>query len=451
MIRRLFVAVGLCIAIAPLVFDQGGAAHDRVPFEPIEASGTCLPGGGADPPVILPDGYTARIIARERDGGAGDQWDMNVLNETGPQAGRFLYRSHEQRVLAHVSVTDLKTGITSVLTNRTDWNRLDGIVWTPWGTLLTAEEMRPERTPSTPDPDVPQAIAGLVYEIDPQTGHAEARPAIGARAHEGLRFDRQGNLYGISETLETYFTGPRERHGGFIYKFTPDRRGDLSSGQLYALKLLNPAGDEPVGPAVWVPLDRAAVQVDSEVPAFEAGATGFARPEDVEIGTSTGRDREGPNILYVAVTDEHRVLRIDLKPNRSHGRGGDDHDEDDDIVLVSEYVKQGVNAPIDFEAVDNLALDRDGNLFITEDAADPVLKGNDVWMAVPSRDTPERAEKTVRFATLTDCGAEPSGVYFDKSGKTLFLNILHRGGNDANGVSLLPDLGLAISKDSKRD
>jgi hypothetical protein len=71
-------------------------------------------------------------------------------------------------------------------------------------------------------------------------------------------------------------------------------------------------------------------------------------------------------------------------------------------------------------------------------------------MAVPSRETPERAEKTVRFATLTDCGAEPSGVYFDKRGKTLFLNILHRGGNDANGVSLLPDLGLAIVKEKDR-
>jgi secreted PhoX family phosphatase len=405
-----------------------------------------VPGGTGETPLQLPPGFTQQVLAREGDGGAGDQWDMNVLNETGPHAGRFLYRTHEQRTLAHVSVTDLKTGITSVLTRRTDWNRLDGLAWTKWQTLLVAEEMRPERTPSTPDPDVPQAIAGLVYEIDPVSGDAVARPAIGARAHEGLRFDRKGNLYGISETLETYFTGPRERHGGFIYKFTPDRRGDLSSGQLYALRLLNPAGDEPTGPAVWVALDRETVQVDSDSAAFAAGATGFARPEDVEIGTSTGRDREGPHILYVAVTDEHRVLRIDLEPSHRHGHDDDDDadDFDDGIVLVSEYVKQGVNAPGDFEAPDNLALDRDGNLYISEDAADPVLKGNDVWTAIPSGESPERAARTVRFATLTDCGAEPSGLYFDKSGRSLFVNILHRGGQDANGVSALPDLGMAV-------
>jgi uncharacterized protein len=46
----------------------------------------------------------------------------------------------------------------------------------------------------------------------------------------------------------------------------------------------------------------------------------------------------------------------------------------------------------------------------------------------------------VRFASLTDCEAEPSGIYFDKSGTTLFVNVLHRG-----GPALLPDLGMAIT------
>jgi hypothetical protein len=52
--------------------------------------------------------------------------------------------------------------------------------------------------------------------------------SVGRRSHEGLRFDTQGNLYGISETTP-----------GAIFKFVPDRRGDLSSGQLYALKVLD--------------------------------------------------------------------------------------------------------------------------------------------------------------------------------------------------------------------
>ena len=31
-------------------------------------------------------------------------------------------------------------------------------------------------------------------------GQAIARPALGAKAHEGIRLDPQGNVYGISET-----------------------------------------------------------------------------------------------------------------------------------------------------------------------------------------------------------------------------------------------------------
>jgi len=79
--------------------------------------------------------------------------------------------------------------------------------------------------------------------------------------------------------------------------------------------------------------------------------------------------------------------------------------------------------------------------------------GRSIWVAVPPQGHHEEgaaAELAVRFASLTDCGAEPSGVYFDKSGTHLFVNILHRGGNDAAGVSLLPDLGMLISEEKGR-
>ena len=77
-------------------------------------------------------------VAREGDGGTIDNWDMQTVNETGAHAGRFLYRSHEVPTNGMVSVTDLQTGVTSVLAQRVYWDRLDGIVWTPWQTLLAA-------------------------------------------------------------------------------------------------------------------------------------------------------------------------------------------------------------------------------------------------------------------------------------------------------------------------
>jgi len=48
--------------------------------------------------------------------------------------------------------------------------------------------------------------------------------------------------------------------------------------------------------------------------------------------------------------------------------------------------------------------------------------------------------EVVRFASLSDCAAEPTGIYFDKNGKTLFVNVQHAGGTFAN------DLTLAITR-----
>jgi secreted PhoX family phosphatase len=433
MSARLFsasiISAGIVTLAAGIVAPSDGFGDGSFRFEPLPASAPCVPGGvGTFPneqPFVLPSGFVQTVIAREGDGGSTDNWDMNVLNETGPQAGRFLYRSHETLENGAVSVTDLRTLDTRVLVQRPDWNRMDGMAWTPWRTILTAEEMRPERLPSTPDPTVPQAQAGLLYEVDPQTGVAAARPALGAKAHEGIRFDTRGNVYGISETAPTTMVGtpPRPAPGGYIFKFVPDERGDLSSGRLYALKIVLPTGDR-TGWAVWLPLDRVAVQVDADAAATAAGATGYARPEDVETGTSTGTDRVSPNVLYVAVTDEDRVLRVDLRFGP--------------FAFVSDYVRRTVNAPDDFRNPDNLALDKSGNLYITEDTTTP--PGMDVWMAAPSRGQNLTALRTVRFASLTDCAAEPSGVYFNLSGTALFINVLHRGGPDPR------DLGIVITR-----
>jgi hypothetical protein len=435
--RKLIIAVAVASAAVTAGATQSPDAPQGGPFQftPLPASAICVPGGTGEQPFIIPPGFVQLVVAREGDGGAPDQWDMNTLNETGPHPGRFLYRTHETTTDGAVSVTDLETGQTRVLVKRPDWNRMDGIVWTPHGTLLAAEEMRPGRMPSLPDPTLPQSVfAGLAFEIDSATGAVAPRPAIGLRAHEGLRFDPAGNLYGISETAPTPV--PPGGPGGYIFRFVPDRRNDLSSGQLYALKIVVSTGDR-TGEAIWVPLDRQAVQVDADAAATAVGATGYGRPEDVEIATSTGNSRGGSNILYVAITNEHRVLRIDL---REPG-GGASHS----TVRVSDYVRASVNAPADFQNPDNLALDKNGNLFITEDGPDAV--GDDVWVAVAGPGHAETAETTVRFASLTDCLAEPSGVYFDKSGTKLFINVLHRGGNTP-GLAL-PDLGMAIM-DSRR-
>lgn len=449
-------AASLAVTGTAIVADNDDNNGSGFRFTPLPASAACVPGGAGtfpeEQPFLLPPGFTQVVIAREGDGGSTSRWDMNTLNESGPQAGRFLYRTHETVTDGQVTVTDLRTNTTRVLAQEVHWNRLDGIVWTPWRTLVIGEEMRPERVPSVPDPDHPQALAGLMYEVNPRTGEHRVLPALGAKAHEGMRFDTRGNLYGISETAPSTVVPSGPRPGGYIFKFTPDRRGDLSSGQLYALKIVRDRGDR-TGDAIWLPLDREAVKIDADAAATAVGATGYARPEDVETATSTGNDRNPGENLYVAVTDEHRVLKIELGGRR--GRDGRDDDDDDDgddegrrgrgrdsrRAFVTDYVRQGVNATTEFTNPDNLALDKAGNLYITEDTAVP--PGMDVWMAPPSR-RGDRAGNIRRFASLTDCTAEPSGIYFDISGKALYANVLHA----LQGTG--KDLTVRITQDRRR-
>ena len=385
----------------------------------LASSAVCTVAGG-DPVhlLVLNSGFDQAIVASEPS--YLDNPDMNTVNETGPHAGRYLYHAHENGTNAGVSVTDLLTGQTKVIAQRADWERFDGMVWTPWGTLLSAEEASPA---SARDPRFPSSVGGLVYEFflnasDPTVvDRVLARPAIGAKSHEGMRFDNNGNLYSISE-----------RNPGYVFKFVPDTKGDLSSGQTYVLKVTQPTGDR-VGGAVWIALDRMAVQVNADAAADAVGATGYDRPEDVEIATSTGNNSGGgASILYVAITGpgDNRVIGIDLRGE------GDSNGVD---AVVFNYVARGVNADAQFEMPDNLTLDKQGNLFITEDPGGNFqnglgkTKGDDIWMAAPSEGLRQPAARVARFASINDCDAEPTGVYFDKGSDRLFVNIQHRGGD----------------------
>jgi len=131
-----------------------GAGSGQFQFTPLASSSPCTPGGNAARPFLLPPGYDQRVFASEPQ--FPDLPDMNTQNETGPDAGRYVYRTHETNANAAVSVTDLETNATRILAQRQDWERFDGIEWTPWGTILAAEETS---SAAFKDPAVPQAEA----------------------------------------------------------------------------------------------------------------------------------------------------------------------------------------------------------------------------------------------------------------------------------------------------
>jgi hypothetical protein len=407
---------------------SGSGSFQYTPIVPLTGAAACLnPAVPQLTPLQLPAGFAQAIIGRQSDlvtTSTEVNFDMITLNETGPQAGRYLYRTHEVDTWAALSRIDLWTGASELVVEREDWEAFDGLVWTPWGTILMAEE-RIEA--DEPDPDYPAIERGLVYEYYPATGNVVARPALGARSHEGLRFDAQGNLYGISESRGIANAGdPGE--SGAIFKFVPDRRGDLSSGRLYALRVLSGR----TGPAVWELLNLDPVTFDSDDAAQAVGATGWDRPEDLETMTSTGNASGGNGVLYVAVTESSNlaqnnglVLKIELNGNNA---------------IVSNYVEPGVNVPGEsggdagtgFDDPDNLALGPNGDLYITEDDSP-----SDIWVA---RGKGPVAGEVDLFARLLDCSAETTGIYFSKNGQTLWVNSQHAALNNGE------DLTIAITR-----
>ena len=428
---------------------QVAASHDfddsGFRFTGLSSSFACtVSGGDAVNPFSLPSRLSQSIIVSEPQ--VADAIDMNTQNENGRDAGRYLYRAAEGAI-GEISVTDLKhlgPNSTKRFAFRADWESMDPTVWTPWGTVLVAEEVDPA---ARPDPDFPAAKAGLVYELFPNkhdpsvNDRIVARPAIGSKAHEGMRFDKDGNLYSISE-----------RNPGYIYKFTPDRKGDLSSGQLYVLKITKSTGDR-TGEAEWLPLDREAVKVDASVAADAVGATGYNRPEDLEIATSSGNFPENPNTLFAAITGaagpaDNRIIAIDLddRRGREHEHGDDRHGrKKNSTAFVYDYVKIGLNTTAEFEWPDNVALDPSGNLYITEDPggsfAGGKTKGDDIWVARPGRGRHAPAASVERLASLTDCDAEPTGVYWELNGDRLFVNVQHRGGDHLDKAVAIESAG----------
>lgn len=390
-------------------------------FEPIDGSANSADYNAAAPWKI-PQGFSQTIVTNEENlniypNGLDDWYDMNTVNENGKHAGQFLYTTHEVRLETPgedgtypeggaVSVLDLKTGQAKIIAQDPTWTALDGIRWTPWGTILFAEE----------------STNGRLFEMfldkkDPSTAaEVVERPAVGLLAHEGIAIGADGSVYVVDE-----FRGDSTGFGGGVYRFVPDTYGDLSSGELYALQADNADG---TGNARWVgPIDPLTARTSGT----EAGGTGYQRPEDLEVIGDT---------LYVAVTEgnpdgtnteagqyQGRVLAVNL-----------------DSMVVTNFVKPGVNVPVEignpttegnqtgFDGPDNLAQTPDGKLVIVEDNT-----ASDIWIAIDN-DNDGVADSVNLFASLTDYAAEGTGIYFGKDPKVMFVNVQHSQEADGDGV-----------------
>lgn len=403
--------------VSSAAFADKPAVSGPFAFSPQTASATV----GSEPacaPMALPAGFSQSILTQESANcanafvtvdvvaGQNDLNDMNVVNETGSHTGRYVYQTHENGgSIGAISVVDTETGDTAIYTGEEfgGWSRLDGIDWTPWGTLLVAEE---------------NGAFGRLFEceVDAMNVSCVDRPAVGRMSHEGIVAAPDGTVY-VGDEL----------NGGSIYKFAPNQYGDLSAGTLYALNIpgsatvcsgTTGAGITPVGQAEWVALDIAEGQSAREA-ADLAGVSDYCRPEDAELIGSN---------LYFATTTTKNVLQIPVNTN---------------TPVVTEFagINTNMNNELDnfaygLHSPDNLASDNAGNLYIVEDNS-----GNaDVWVATADKNNDGAADSVVLFGTLTTPGAEGTGIYFPRTmPKTMLINVQHA--TDGN------DMTLVIKKD----
>ncbi len=438
MYKKNLIAAAIAVAVTvsgAAVADKGGFV-----FKPIDGSADAADFNPAAP-WKLPRGYTQTVVSDEEalniyttptwdnDGvlQSNDWNDMNTVNESGPMAGRYMYRTHEVR--GHedggaVSVVDLETGETKILAQEPSWTALDGIRWTPWGSVIFAEETDGGR------------LLEIAFDGDLTTAAAVIeRPNVGLMAHEGIDLDADGNVYVVDEHRgQTSGCVIGTPCGGGIYRFVPDFYGDLSSGSLYALKVAGPDG---VGQGEWVgPIDPSNVRQSGT----EAGGTSYQRPEDVEVIGDT---------LYVAITEgpraqgagsevyEGRVIAVNL-----------------DSMEVSNFIKPGVNVPVEmgrpgdegfqtgFDSVDNLAESPAGDLVVIEDNVP-----SDIWFASTKTNEYGASIAVDLFASLTDPAAEGTGIYFSPlDPKTLYVNVQHSTVDDGDATWAITKKGFGHRK-----
>jgi secreted PhoX family phosphatase len=301
---------------------------------------------------------------------------------------------------------------------------------TPWGTILTCEEnyhmFYGERKD---DGSVTESLYawekyynnppehyGWVVEVDLKTGNAKKHVNLGRFAHECATtiISKSGHVVA--------YTGD-DKNDEHLYKFVSETSDSFDKGILYVANIEK---------GQWLPLDlekspqlKKHFKSQTEVLTYVRkaskilGATPLARPEDIEIHPKT-KD------VYVTLTNNKKRDNFHGSIMKISENGGD-HSA---LKFKSETFAFG-GEPGGFSCPDNLAFDKNGNLWMTNDISgsaigkDPYTPyGNNGLFVFPASGPLKGSPIQLASAPVN---AELTGLKFSPDQKQLFLSVQHPG------------------------
>lgn len=390
--------------------------------------------------VLLADGLTAEYVTRNA-ANAADMFafwpsDENPTHlifciEGGRQdLGTFLPGGLVRKFNPAVQRIKLSDGsVETVLRGTTS---CDGIRRTPWQTILATEEssdggayeiLNPLTVTNQTITD--RALGTIVDQNGLPSTSIVKRTALPKIAWEGIGVTPEGVVYAGDELRPG---SPANADGGAMFKFVPAvprttnnpvsslAESPLVAGNVYALQVSCQNTTQQfgqgceIGNGAWINVSAANARTDANT----LGATGYYRPEDLEIDdlfqgqgvrfcwTNTGNE-EGKNYGEV-------LCGIDAAPLTASSTQR--------TVVVNRFVEgdQDLNQP------DNFAFQpKTGNHYVVEDHPN-----GDIFACLPDgADRDNKTDGCVKILSVKDSSAEPTGFKFSGDGKTAYLSIQH--------------------------
>ena len=387
---------------------------------------------------------------------------------------KFLFVCDEETSVPAVQRVDLsKPANNNATTIVTGLISCDPVRRTPWGTIIVAEEAG--ATGGFYELIDPTHITTPINVIDRDAGttsdplHMVKRQAVGSLSFESFAIRPDGTMiYG-----DELAPGGGNAGGG-IYKFVPavpfigngpitaPAQSPLSSGSVFGLRVAaqgstNWGQGAETGNGAWVPVNLAGANVvdaKNNIILRTAQAlqkfTGYYRPEDMDIDpiaaekgvfrafwANTGRMSHTDSSLVENSGVKAEIMCLVENPPSTAAPNP--------VTGAIPTVDRFVVGSEERGMFDNVAFQpHSGNLVVLEDnsvtsvkSLNPLvteLRGNDLWICLPDGDDDDvLTDGCVRFASIRDTSAEPTGFIFLGSGEEAFVNIQHRAANDALG------------------